>query len=349
MNKFSVIGIDLAKNVFQVHGVDGKGKPVLRKKLKRAQMKRFFAQLPPCLIGMEACASAHYWARTLKGYGHEVRLMAPAFVKPYVKSNKNDRNDAEAICEAVTRPHMRFVAIKTPEQQAVFHLHHGRRQLVKQRVAMSNHIRGVLLEFGIALPQGDRVLREQLWMILEDAENGLPVWVRQLLAQLWEAFKQLEEHIEHLTRALAQWHRENEVSQRLAEIPGIGLQTATMLAAVLGARGADFRNGRQLAAYLGLVPRQASSGGKERLLGISERGDPYLRSLLVHGARAVIRHVRRRQAAGEAGGNPWVEQLLECCHPNEAAVALANKLARTAWAIVAHQRSWQADWKGAAA
>ncbi len=349
MKKVSVIGIDLAKNVFQVHGVDEAGKLVLRKQLKRGQMKRFFAQLPPRLIGMEACGSAHYWARTLEGYGHEVRLMAPSFVKPYVKSNKNDRNDAEAICEAVTRPNMRFVAIKTPKQQAVFHLHHGRRQLVKQRVAISNHLRGVLLEFGIALPPGDRALRSKLGEILEDGENGLPMLVRQLLAQLWEVFRQLEGQIDALTRALAQWHRENEVSQRLARIPGIGLQTATALAALLGERGADFRNGRQLAAYLGLVPRQASSGGKERFLGISKRGDAYLRSLLIHGARAVIRHVRRRLAAGQPGGNPWVEQLLERCHPNEAAVALANKLARTAWAVVAHQRAWQADWKGAAA
>jgi len=346
MNKVSVIGVDLAKNVFQVHGVDAEGRVVLRKQLKRGQVKRFFAQQPPCLVGLEACGSAHYWGRVLQEYGHEVRLMAPAFVKPYVKSNKNDRNDAEAICEAVSRPHMRFVTIKTPEQQAVFHLHHGRRQLVKQRIALSNHLRGVLLEFGIALPPGDRVLNGKLGEILEDGENGLPLLVRQLLQQLWEAFGQLQAHIDALTKALEGWHRESPVSQRLARIPGIGLQTATALAALLGGRGSDFRNGRQLAAYLGLVPRQASSGGKERLLGISKRGDAYMRSLLIHGARSVIRHVRRRLAAGEAGGNPWVEQLLERCHPNEAAVALANKLARTAWAVVAHQRTWQADWQG---
>lgn len=349
MNKVSVIGVDLAKNVFQLHGVDGAGHPVLRKQLKRGQKKRFFANLPPCLIGMEACGSAHYWARTLEDYGHEVRLMAPSFVKPYVKSNKNDRNDAEAICEAVTRPHMRFVAVKTPEQQAVFHLHHGRRQLVKQRVALSNHMRGVLLEFGIALPPGDRALKGRLGAILEDGENGLPMIVRQLLHTLWKAFSQLEAHIGTLTEALEAWHRGNAVSQRLAQIPGIGVQTATALAAVLGDQGADFRNGRQLAAYLGLVPRQSSSGGKERLLGISKRGDAYLRSLLIHGARAVIRHVRRRLANGQPGGNPWVEQLLARSHPNEVAVALANKLARTAWAVVAHERTWQADWQGKAA
>lgn len=321
---------------------------MLRKQLKREQIQRFFANLPPCLIGMEACASAHYWARTLKAYGHEVRLMAPAFVKPYVKSNKNDRNDAEAICEAVTRPHMRFVGIKTPEQQAVFHLHHGRRQLVKQRVALSNHMRGVLLEFGIALPPGDRALKARLGALLEDGEKGLPMRVRQLLHTLWATFSQLEAHIDTLTGALEAWHRENATSRRLIQISGIGLQTATALAAVLGNRGADFGNGRQLAAYLGLVPRQNSSGGKARLLGISKRGDAYLRSLLIHGARAVIQPIRRRLANGRPGGNPWVERLLARSHPNEVAVALANKLARTAWALVAHERNWQADWPGKA-
>ncbi len=341
MNKISVMGVDLAKNVFQLHGEDDAGKVVLRKQLRRSQMLTFFAKLPPCLIGMEACGSAHYWARKLIEYGHEVRLMAPAFVKPYVKSNKNDRNDAEAICEAVTRPNMRYVAIKTPQQQAIFHLHHGRRLLVKQRVALGNHLRGVLLEFGIVLPQGAGVVSRRLPQILEDAENGLPLEVRELLATLKEAHDQLESRIEHLTEALEAWHRENEVSRQLATIPGIGVLTATALAALLGERGEDFRNGRQLAAYLGLVPRQASTGGKERLLGISKRGDAYLRSLLIHGARAVIRHVRRRQQLGQAGGNRWVERLLTRCHTNEVAVALANKMARTAWAVTAKQTSWQ--------
>jgi len=342
MNKISVIGIDLAKNVFQLHGEDESGDVVLRKQLKRHQMLAFFAKLPPCLIGMEACGGAYYWARKLTEYGHCVKLMAPAFVKPYVKSNKNDRNDAEAICEAVTRPHMRFVSIKTPEQQAVFHLHHSRRLLVKQRVAVSNHLRGVLSEFGIVLPLGAKVMARRLPEIMEDGENGLPFQVRELLVILKAEHDQLEERIHQLTAALEQWHRNSEVSQRLATIPGIGIMTATALAALLGEQGEDFRHGRQLAAYLGLVPRQASSGGKERLLGISKRGDAYLRSLLVHGARAVIRHVRRRLQLGQPGRNPWVEQLLKRCHPNEVAVALANKLARTAWAVTAKQATWQA-------
>ena len=341
MKQISVLGIDLAKNVFQLHGVNESGQVVLRKQLRRSQLLKFCANLPPCLIGMEACGGAHYWARKLSEYGHEVKLMAPAFVKPYVKSNKNDRNDAEAICEAVTRPSMRYVAIKTPAQQGLFHLHHSRRLLVKQRVALGNHLGGVLLEFGIVLPQGARSINQRLPEILEDAENGLPGEVRALLKTVKESYDQLETQIEQLTRAIAVWHRENEVSQRLETIPGIGVLTATILAALLGQRGEDFANGRQLAAYLGLVPRQASSGGKDRLLGISKRGDGYVRSLLIHGARAVIRHVRRRQQLGQPGGNPWVEQLLTRCHPNEVAVALANKMARTAWAVTSRQTPWQ--------
>lgn len=341
MKQISVLGIDLAKNVFQLHGVNERGQVVLRKQLKRSQMPAFCAKLPPCLVGMEACGGAHYWARKLQEYGHDVRLMAPAFVKPYVKSNKNDRNDAEAICEAVTRPSMRFVVVKSPDQQAVFHCHHGRQLLVKQRVALENHIRGVLLEFGIALPRGVKNIKQRLPEILEDAENDLPVDVRELLDTLRESHTDLESQIDRLTKTITAWHRQNAVSQRLESIPGIGVLTATLLAALLGQRGEGFANGRQLAAFLGLVPRQSSSGGKERLLSISKRGDGYLRSLLIHGARAVIRHVRRRQELGQPGGNAWVEQLLTRCHPNEVAVALANKMARTAWAVTARQTVWQ--------
>lgn len=333
MNKISVVGLDLAKNVFQVHGVDEHGEVVLRKRLSRAQMPTFFAKLSPCLIGMEACGGAHYWARALTGFGHTVRMMAPAFVKPYLKSNKNDRNDAEAICEAVQRPTMRFVTPKNPEQQAVLHLHHARAQLVRQRVALGNHIRAVLAEYGLCLPQGVKVITQRLSEILEDAENDLPWLTRYLLAELKAEHDQLIERAQGLETQLQQWHAQNDASQRLETIPGIGTLTATALAATV-CDGKGFRNGRQLAAYLGLVPRQASSGGKERLLGISKRGDGYLRSLLIHGARAVIHHIRRRQKAGLPGGNPWVEQLLQRCHVNEAAVALANKMARIAWVVL---------------
>lgn len=340
MNKISVIGLDLAKNLFQLHGVDADGEVVLRKQLRRAQLLRFFAKLPPCLIGMEACGGAHYWARELTRFGHSVRIIAPAFVKPYLKSNKNDRNDAEAICEAVQRPSMRFVHPKTPEQQSVLHLHHARQLLVRQRVALSHHMRGVLLEYGIALPRGTKVVSRRLPEILEDAQSALPMLTRHLLAELKAEHDQLVERIERLEQQLAVWHANNPVSQRLITIPGIGLLTATALAATVG-DGRDFRNGRQLAAYLGLVPRQASSGGKQRLLGISKRGDTYLRSLIIHGARAVISHIRRRLQAGRSGGHPWVEQLLHRCHVNEAAVALANKMARTAWVLASKNETYR--------
>jgi transposase len=339
MNKISVIGLDLAKQVFQVHGIDSDGEVVVRKQLKRSQVRRFFANLERCLVGMEACGGAHYWSRELSGLGHTVRIMAPVFVKPYLKTNKNDRNDAEAICEAVQRPSMRFVQPKTPEQQAVLHLHHARRLLVRQRVALSNHMRGTLSEYGMVLPQGVNAISRHLPALLEDAENDLPMLARHLLAELKAQHDQLIERIERLEGQIKAWHAGNGVSQRLASIPGIGVLTATALAAVVG-DGQDFRNGRQLAAYLGLVPRQASSGGKARLLGISKRGDRYLRSLLIHGARTVIYHIRRRMQAGQPGGNAWVEQLLRRCHPNEVAVALANKTARIAWALLIRKETW---------
>ena len=340
MNKSSVIGLDLAKNVFQIHGVDSDGEVVVRKQLKRSQMRQFFANLEPCLIGMEACGGAHYWSRELSGFGHTVRMMAPVFVKPYLKSNKNDRNDAEAICEAVQRPSMRFVQPKRPEQQAVLHLHHGRRLLVRQRVALSNHMRGILSEYGMVLPQGVKVIPRRLPVILEDGDNEVPMLARHLLAEFKAQYDELIERIDRIEQQIKAWHAKDAVSQRLANIPGIGVLTATALAATVG-EGQDFSHGRQLAAYLGLVPRQASSGGKERLLGISKRGDGYLRQLLIHGARAVIHHIRRRLKAGRPSGNPWLEQLLQRCHVNEAAVALANKMARMAWVLVARHETYR--------
>jgi len=342
MNKISAVGLDLAKNVFQVHAVDAQGEVVLRKQLRRSQMHAFFAKLAPCLIGMEACGGAHYWTRTLSGYGHDARMMAPAFVKPYLKSNKNDRNDAEAVCEAVQRPGMRFVQPKSPEQQAVLHLHHARRQLVRQRVSLSNHMRSVLAEYGLCLPQGIKVIARRLPELLEDAENGLPVLTRHLLAELKAEHDQLMERTQRLETQLQAWHASSAESQRLEEIPGIGLLSATALAATVG-DGTGFQNGRQLAAYLGLVPRQSSSGGRDRLLGISKRGDGYVRSLLIHGARAVIHHIRRRVKAGLPGGHPLVEQLLQRCHVNEVAVALANKMARMAWVILARGERYRSQ------
>lgn len=340
MNKISVIGLDLGKNCFQVHGIDDEGAVLVRKQLKRGAVLKFFARLEPCLIGIEACGGMHYWIRELQALGHIVRAMAPIFVKPYLKSNKNDRNDAEAICEAVQRPSMRFVEAKTPEQQAILHLHHSRQLFVRQRVSTDNHIRGVLTEYGIILPQGVKSL-SKLSEVLEDADNNLPMLTRHLVAELKAEYDSLIERTQVLEKQIQAWHKTNANSQLLATIPGIGVLTATALAAQVGEATA-FRNGRQLAAYLGLVPRQASTGGKARLLGISKRGDSYLRGLLIHGARSVISHLRRRLEAGRAGGNEWLEQLLGRCHVNEAAVALANKMARIAWVVISRQEAYKA-------
>lgn len=339
-HKVAVMGIDLSKNVFQLHGVDKNGEVVIRKQLKRHQMLSYFARLPGCLIGMESCGGAHYWSRVLTQFDHTVRMMAPVFVKPYLKSNKNDRNDAEAICEAVTRPSMRFAAAKTLEQQAILHLHHSRQLLVRQRVATSNHMRGVLLEYGISLPVGIKILSTQLPEILEDAENNLPMLTRTLLSTLKQSHDDFNAKVQQLENEIRSWHQQSAMSQQLATIPGIGVLSATALAATIGDVH-NFKNARQLAAYLGLVPRQYSTGGKDKLLGISKRGDGYVRSLLVHGARAVISHINRRLKAGQPGGNAWVEQCLVRLHVNEAAVALANKMARMAWALLAHKQTYK--------
>jgi len=337
--KVTTIGIDLAKNVIQVHGVDERGKAALKKQLKRAQVAAFFANLPPCLIGMEACAGAHHWARKLESFGHSVKLMAPQFVKPYVKTNKNDVADAEAICEAVSRPNMRFVPVKNAEQQAVLALHRARQGFVKARTAQANQIRGLLAEYGIVIPQGIGHIAKRLPEILENAENDLPGAFRQLLDRLGDHLKELDRQVGELEVQIQTWHRENEVSKRLAQIPGIGPITASALVASIG-DAKNFENGRQLAAWLGLVPRQHSSGGKQVLLGISKRGDTYLRTLLIHGARAVIRVAERKVGHADS----WLARLMERRNHNVAAVALANKNARTVWALLAHGRDYEANY-----
>ncbi len=342
--KITTVGIDLAKNVLaknviQIHGVDERGKTVLRKPLKRAQVAAFFATLEPCLIGMEACGSAHHWARKLQGFGHAVRLMAPQFVKPYVKTNKNDVADAEAICEAVGRPNMRFVPLKTTEQQSVLALHRARQGFVKARTAQANAIRGLLGEFGIVMPQGMTSLAKRVPEILEDGENGLTGSFRQLLQRLMEHLKELDGQVGELEQEIQVWHRQNEASCKLAKVPGIGPITASALVASVG-DAKNFANGRQMAAWLGLVPRQHSSGGRPTLLGISKRGDSYLRTLLVHGARSVVRYA-------EGKTNPaadWLRSLLSRRNTNVAVVALANKNARIAWALLAHDREFRSDY-----
>ena len=334
------IGIDLAKNVFQIHGVDARGKAVLRKPLRRAQVIAFFVQQPPCLIGMEACGGAHFWARKLTELGHTVKLMAPQFVKPYVKTNKNDAADAEAICEAVGRPNMRFVPIKNLEQQALLGLHRARQGFVSERTAQGNQIRGLLAEFGLVMPVGIRAIERQLPQILADAQNGLSGVSRALFARLLEHFRTLTRQVKELERELTACHGTDSASQRLQAIPGIGPLTASALVASVG-DARVFHNGRQFAAWLGLVPRQSSSGGKSNLLGISKRGDSYLRTLLIHGARAVLWSAKRR--ANQA--QDWLARVAARRNPNIAAVALANKNARTVWALLAHGREYQAGYR----
>jgi len=337
--KITTVGFDVAKTIFQVHGVDGQGRVAVRKQLRRNQVLTWFANLEPCLIGMEACGSAHYWARRLAGFGHTVKLIAPQFVKPYVKTNKNDAADAEAICEAVARPNMRFVSVKNDEQQGVLALHRARQGFVKARTAQANQIRGLLAEYGVVMPQGIGHIAKRLPEILEDAENALPGLFRALIARLGEHLQTLDRHVEELDAQIQRWHRDNATSQRLAQIPGIGPITASALAASIG-DGKQFRNGRQLAAWLGLVPKQHSSGGKPLLLRISKRGDTYLRTLLIHGARAVIRCARNKADYPDS----WLACLIDRRHKNVAAVALANKNARIVWALLTHNRQYQADY-----
>jgi transposase len=341
--KITAVGFDLAKSVFQVHGVDEHSRVSLRKKLKRSQVAVFFANLPPCLVGIEACSSAHYWARKLETLGHTVRLMAPQFVKPYVKANKTDAADAEAICEAVSRPGMRFVPLKSIESQALLTLHRARQGFIKARVAQTNQVRGFLAEFGIVIPQGPKHIEPRVPGILEDAENGLPNQLRQVLLRLLEHSRYLRQQAEEIEAEIKHWHERNEASCRLAEIPGIGPLTASALVASIGDAKA-FANGRQLAAWTGLVPRQHSSGGKPQMLGISKRGDTYLRTLLIHGARAVIHRAKQKPGYAES----WLGRLLARRHKNIAACALANHNARVVWALLAHDRRYETAHQAAA-
>ncbi|MEI6069275.1 MAG: IS110 family transposase [Spirochaetota bacterium] len=336
------IGIDLAKEVFQLHGVDSQEKVAVRKQLRRSQMLAYFGKIPPCLIGMEACGSAHYWARELQKQGHTVKLMAPQFVKPYVKSNKNDANDAEAICEAVARPTMRFVAIKTIAQQDIQAIHRIRSELVRHRTAKVNQIRGLLAEYGLAVGRRVEVLRTALPLLLEDAENGLTLDFRVLLEDLRQDLIYLDQRVDDMDtkiKLLANTHSE---AKRLLAIPGIGPITATALVCAIG-DGGQFKRGRDFAAWLGLTPRQHSSGGKDRLLGISKRGDSYLRTLLIHGARSVLRVAGNK----DDPRSRWIQNLCNRRNKNIAAVALANKNARIVWALIARQTDYLPEGKPA--
>ena len=341
--KLMRVGVDLAKNVFQVHGIDRQEQPVWRRKLTRATwLKELLAHTEPgCEIGMEACAGAHHWARTLQAHGYTVKLIAPQFVKPYVKSNKNDANDAEAICEAMGRPSMRYVAVKTVEQQDIQAAHRIRTGLIEQRTAKANQIRGLLAEYGLVAPRQLAQLRTAVALWAESSDNGLSGRLRRLLNGLRYDLKVLDDRVGELDREILAIAEGNPAAKRLQQLRGVGPIIASALVSAVG-NAAQFANGRQMAASLGLTPRQHSSGGKDRLLGISKRGDSYLRALLIHGARSVI-----FAAKGKTDRlSQWVSRLAERRHPNVAAVALANKTARMAWAMLRRGTDYQPDLAG---
>ena len=338
-HEITVVGIDLGKTWLQVCGQDALGRERLSKKCRPQQLKELMATLPHSLVGLEASARAHYWARLLAGYGHEVKLIAPQFVKPFVKSNKSDRADAEAICEAVQRPSMRFVGVKTAAQQDQQSLHRVRSLAVGQRTAQVNQVRGLLAEYGLEIGYGRHQVRTALPEILEEGENGLSGAFRVLLQDMYEQLVHLDGRIDRLDKQIEQAAQSGEQAQRLMTIPGVGALTATALLAALGEVTA-FRNGRELAAWLGLVPRQHATGGKEQLRGISKRGDSYVRCLLIHGARAVLRRLDRQPA----GRQRWLRELLSRRPKNVVTVALANRMARTAYALLAKGEVYQPDY-----
>ena len=330
MQTITTIGLDIAKSVFQVHGVDAQGKVIVRRQLKRRYVLAFFQKLPPCLIGIEACASSHYWSRELQALGHTVRLMPPAYVKPYVKRQKNDCADAEAICEAVTRTNMRFVPTKTVEQQSCLMLHRTRHLLIRQQTAVINAIRAHFAEFGIVAPVGRTGVEELLKVASDGNDKRLPDVARVCIAALGAQLQMLKARILEFDRLIMAWHRSNQVSKRLDEVPGVGPALATALVGSIADPKA-FRSGRDFSAWIGLVPKQHSSGGRERLGGISKQGDRYLRSLFVAGALAVIRYAKKRGSKHR----PWLAALLARKPTKVAAIALANKIARMAWAMMA--------------
>jgi transposase len=330
MQTVTTIGFDIAKSVFQVHGVDAAGGVVIRRQLKRRNVLTFFEKLPPCLVGIEACASSHHWSRELQAFGHTVRLMPPAYVKPYVKRQKNDMADAEAICEAVARANMRFVPTKTPEQQGCLMLHRTRHLFIRQQTALINSIRAHLAEFGIVAPVGRKGVAELLRVVADPNDKRMPEVARACIAALGTQLLALKQQILEFDRMILAWHRSNQTSKRLHYIPGVGPMLATALVASV-ADPSTFRSGRNFSAWIGLVPKQHSSGGKNRLGNISKQGDRYLRGLFVAGALAVIRYAKIHGT----GHRPWLTSLLARKPTKVAAIALANKIARMAWAMMA--------------
>ena len=339
--KLNRIGIDLAKNIFQLHGVDDHGKVVFRRRLSRDKWLKVLCKSvqPGCEVGIEACGGAHHWARQLQERGFVVKIIAPQFVTPYVKSNKNDANDAEAICEAMSRPTMRFVKLKTVSQQDIQAVHRIRQELMSHRTAKANQIRGLVTEYGIVAPLGLAALRSAIPCWLEDAENGLTVLFRPLLHGLWEDLARFDERIATMDAEVDRIAKSDPMAQRLQQLRGVGPLIATALVASVG-NGEQFSQGRQMAAALGLTPRQHSSGGKTRLLGISKRGDPYLRSILIHGARSTVAHAKNK----EDRLSLWMTGLAQRRHLNVAAVALANKTVRMAWAMMRNEADYDPDY-----
>ena len=334
--QITTIGLDLAKNVFQVHGVDSEGRVVVPRKLRRAKVREFFARLAPCLIGMEACGTAHFWARELIAMGHQVTIMPPSYVKAYVRRGKTDAADAAAICEAVMRPHVRFVPIKTEDQQAALMLHKARELLVRQQTMLINAIRGHMAELGMIAPQGSAKIKDLIAVIQDSEDQSIPALARAALQPLVHQMQTLDGQVEVLDRMIMAWHKTNETSRRLATIPGIGVITASAIAATVP-DPSFFSSGREFAAWLGLIPKQNSSGGKERLGRISKKGNTYIRRLLVTGATSMLRYARAKTAAAA----DWVNGLLQRRPARLVTVAMANKTARIAWAVMTKEENFR--------
>jgi transposase len=333
MNKITTIGLDLAKSVFQAHAIDQHGKKIFNKSIKRKSLILFFANIEPCLVGMEACGGANYWARRLKGLGHEVKIIPAQYVKPYVKTHKNDAVDAEAIAEAVTRPSMRFVSIKSVDQQDVQCLHRIRTRYIKNRTALSNEMRGLLTEYGIVFAIGIRKLKEKIPRFLEDPDNELTGLTRDLIQMLYSEFLEVSNRIKEMDERINTVLKNSERCKKIKSVPGIGPLAATIINAKV-ANASDFKNGRQFAAFLGLVPRQCSSGGKTKLLSTSKKGDPYIRQLLILGAKSVLMRCETRTD----NFGLWAQKIKKNKNPNVATVAVANKIARIAWVTMKEDR-----------
>ena len=340
MNNITSLAIDLAKNTFQLHGTDSRGKVILKKKISRAKLSEFISNLNPCSIYMEACGTANYWGRKFVGFGHKVKLINPKYVKPYVKRNKNDANDAAGIAAAARDSDMRFCNIKTEAQQDIQSIHRIRSLLMQQRTSLANQIRGLLAEYGITIPQGISHVRRKLAEVLGNNPNNMSEVMISCLSELYERFCFLEREIIFYNKKIGELLKDNKECQRLEKIPGIGMLGATILASILG-NGAAFKNGRHFAAFLGLTPKQHSSGGKERLLGISKGGDTYIRSILIHGARSVLLWSKRKTDKQ----SKWINSLLSRRGYNKTSVALANKIARIAWALIKNETSYNKNYK----